>query len=812
MKKNLLLIILIITSMMANSQNCFWAKRAGGTNTEEGQNIATDLNGNVYVVGNNSGGSVTFGSTTLNGSYNFIVKYNASGTVKWAKTLGGEADGIVTDNAGNVYITGAYAGTKSFGSIILTSVAGGGDVFTAKIDTSGNFIWAKSAGGTGGDYSTSISTDGLGNIFITGNFTSDSMAFETTKFPNNGPYNTYDLFIAKYDAASGNFLWAKTFGDKREDMSYGITADGAGNSYITGAFRSDSLTFGTTTLYSNSPGGYVMYISKYDSTGNVLWAKGIEGLWGNVIAYDIKMDLTNNIYVAGEFQGVSVKFGNDSLINQSSGSSDVFVAKYDSNGNAIWARSGGGGNYDYSRHLSVDGIGNVYSIGEFASYSIYFENDSLNNSSTLNTFISKYSTSGTLQWLKNLGNVMGGDISAEMVDNVYFTGKFSGSTSLGNVTLTSAGQNDFFVADLFNFNSGIASSTNVTCYGGNDGSIITAASGGNIPYTYSWTTTPTQTTPDVSNLTAGSYSVTITEGYGCAQTANVTITEPPPSSAEICMVTVDTLSQHNIIIWDKTSFTTVDSFVVYREIGTNNYQPIAVVAFDSLSQFIDTVRTKYFPNTGDPNAGTYRYKIQTKSICGVSGPISAYHNTIYIINSGGTFSWPQLYTIEGGANPVTSYVLMRDDNSIGNWHAVNSVAGTQQTVSDPQFTTYQSTASWRIQTQWGINCTPTKSFNTSYSNSFTINTNAINEKTFDNLFTLFPNPSNGKFTLQYKSTNINRSKANVDVYNVVGEKIYSFLNETGDQFIIDLNSQSSGIYFLKLKTDNHVFTRKIIIQ
>lgn len=819
MKKNLLLIMLVITSMIANAQNCFWAKRAGGINSEEGKNLTTDINGNVYVIGTFLSNTITFGSATLTNSNGteayFIVKYDAGGNVQWANNATGiaRAFGITTDNSGNVYVSGYFDGTSAtFGGITLNNL-GAGDFFILKYDSSGTVLWAKGAGGfSGAEEGNSISVDNSGNLFVTGKFFSDSISIGTTKLYNKMHNNTPDIFIAKYDASNGNPIWARSAGGNREDIVNGVISDGNGNSCITGAFRSDSVKFGGTTLHSTTPGAYIMFITKYDSIGNVVWTKGIEGLWGDVIGYDIKIDIANNIYIAGEFQGVSAKFGNDSLINHSSGSSDVFVAKYDSNGNAIWARSGGGGNYDYSRHLSVDGIGNVYTIGGFTSTSAIFGNDTLANvnGANYNTFIAKYSTSGTIQWVKNLGNVAyGRGIAAGLGDNIYFTGEYGGALSLGNVTLTCAGQYDFFVADIYNFNSGIVSSTNVTCYGGNDGSILTNASGGNLPYTYSWSTTPSQTTPDVSNLTAGNYSVTITESYGCAQTSNVTITEPPAASPEICMVTVDSLSQHNIIIWDKTSFTTVDSFVVYREISTNNYQPIAVVAFDSLSQFTDTVRTRYFPNTGDPNAGTYRYKIQAKNTCGNSGPISPYHNTIYILNSSGTFYWIQLYTIEGGANPVSSYVLMRDDNSTGNWHSVNSVSGTQQTINDPLYAIYQNTASWRIETQWSINCTSTRSFSTSLSNRYTNNlTVGVNEKELSKKINLYPNPNNGKFSIDFSEP----GNYIIEITSSLGTCVYKD-KITANKCTVNVTFRS-GFYIIKITdTDRMTSTfKKITVQ
>ncbi len=278
----------------------------------------------------------------------------------------------------------------------------------------------------------------------------------------------------------------------------------------------------------------------------------------------------------------------------------------------------------------------------------------------------------------------------------------------------------------------------------NTGTANCSVSGGSPPYTFSWSNGGTA--QFITGVSGGNYSVTITDANGCTANSFISVSFASPQQPNICMVTVDSISKNNIIMWDKTAFSHVDSFVVFREIATNNYQRIGAIPYDSLSLFVDTVRAKYFPNTGDPNAGTYRYKIGVSDSCGSKSAFSPYHNTIYIINNSGAFSWNQLYTIENSSNPVNSYILMRDDNSTGAWHAVNSVSGTQQTVVDPNYPTYQSTGRWRVETQWNISCNPTKinpqiaSFNSSRSNIFS-NVTSVNEIDLNNYFSIFTNPS-----------------------------------------------------------------------
>lgn len=824
MKKMQLFIAFMLLGIMVNAQNCFWAKKAGNTGSDQSHAITTDMLGNVFVTGDFIG-TITFGSTTLtdggSGGY-FLVKYSPSGTVLWAQLLNGSGAGMATDNAGNLYVTGSYYGSKLFGSTLLTS-SGASDLFVAKYDPSGLVLWAKSAGGTSNDdYGTSIKWDGAGHLYVTGNFRSDSAIFEAVALDNKGSNNS-DMFVARYNSGTGALIWVKSTGGNRDDVGNGITSDANQNAYVTGSFSSDTVIFGSTLLISSAFGANNIFLTKYDSLGTVVWTKKIESLWGDAIANDIKTDGVD-LYIVGEFQGVSIKFSSDSLINHASGSTDVFLAKYNFTGNAVWGKSAGGTDYDRSKSLTVDGLGNVYTIGTFTSSAFNFGIDTVINntsaSSLADIFIAKYDQTSNFLWAQKIGGLgadVGTGISKGLGADVYFTGHFtSSSLSFGSTALTPVGGYDIFVADIFQFSATINSSMDVSCYGGNDGSATSLVSGGHLPYLYSWGTTPVQTTPNANNVTAGTLILTVTEGYGCAQTSTVVITEPSADAAVVCMVTVDSLSQNNVIIWDKTPFTTVDSFIIYREITTGNYQPIGAVSYDSLSQFVDTVRYMYFPNTGNPNNGTYRYKITAKSDCGSEGPISSYHNTIYILNSGGTFTWPQLYTIEGGANPVSSYILLRDDNSNGNWNPIASVAGTQQIINDPLYSIYQATASWRVETVWGISCTPTRSYSSSLSNVYTNLTSSVPEGLSSDFLSIYPNPFSSSTTISYSLKK--NSNVSVEVFNTVGQQIETIVNseQSAGEHQYSFNSKEkgydAGIYFVKITVNEKSLMKKIIMM
>lgn len=341
---------------------------------------------------------------------------------------------------------------------------------------------------------------------------------------------------------------------------------------------------------------------------------------------------------------------------------------------------------------------------------------------------------------------------------------------------------------------------------------------GTAPFTYSWNTSPIQNTQIATGLCAGkTYKVTVTDSFGSNSDSVIIKALPGTDPPSLCAVTVDSQSEFNVLAWDKTPYTGggVDSFVVFREITTDNYMPIGALPFSALSMFTDTVRNRYFPNTGNPDNGTYRYKIMAHDTCGLNSELGPYHNTIYMTNTAGTFSWNH-YTIEGHANPVVSYLLLRDDSSTGNWQSVAAVSGTQQTVADPQYSAYRNTASWRIQTQWGINCAPAvevkekRSFNINYSlsNIYSSNGVGIFDQEADYKPVIFPNPNDGNFTIENLI-----GKSTIIITNILGKIIY--MGECEEiKLDISLPDNEKGVYLLQIlsKEDSYLKVNKIWIR
>jgi len=445
MKKTFLLFILVLYSLVLFAQNVewFWATQAGGESRDRSYNIAVDANGSSYVTGYFNG-IATFGTTTLTCSgINdiFVAKLDRNGNWLWAKQAGGISDdsgnSIAVDANGNIYVTGYFNGSATFGTTTLTSI-GWIDMFVAKLDSNGNWLWAKQARGTSEDEGMSIAVDANGNSYVTGYFRSSATFGTTTLIFSGGD----DIFFAKLDS-NGNWLWAKQAGGTSDDSGNSIAIDNNGNSYVTGYFRG-SATFGTTTLTSS--GDYDIYIAKLDSNGNWFWAKkagGTSSDGGNSIA----IDNNGNSYVTGYFSD-SATFGTTTLT--SSGDYDIYIAKLDSNGNWFWAKKAGGTSSDGGNSIAVDANGNSYVTGSFSG-SATFGTTTLTSSGDDDIFVAKLDINGNWLWAKQTGGSYsdgGSSIAVDVNGNSYVTGCFMVNVTFGTITLSSDGYWDIFVTKL----------------------------------------------------------------------------------------------------------------------------------------------------------------------------------------------------------------------------------------------------------------------------------------------------------------------------------------------------------------------------
>jgi hypothetical protein len=356
-----------------------------------GNGIASDANGNIFITGNFSE-TIMFDDVPLVSAGLgdiFIVKYDASGNLLWAKRAGGGsniyAHDIAVDPAGNCHIIGEFYDSASFDNhgVLSTTAL---DVFTAKYDPDGNALWAASCGSVSSDVGNGIAVDNLSNVYITGYFQGEFIF-------NSIPYNTLgnrDGFIAKYDAA-GNPLWATVGGGWNNEFFNKIAVDGAGdNIYVTGEFESDSIFVDALTLVNKNSNGIRrdVLLMNLNSAGATQWgirAGSIEHDYAN----DVTIDDTGDVYITGIFDDTIV-FENTTLINDNG---DFYIAKYNNSGTGLWAISSTFNSAD-AASSSVGTYKNRPLItGDFvagpAPPIVVFDNDTIISNGSLDVFVAK---------------------------------------------------------------------------------------------------------------------------------------------------------------------------------------------------------------------------------------------------------------------------------------------------------------------------------------------------------------------------------------------------------------------------------------
>jgi len=378
-----------------------------------------------------------------------------------------------------------------------------------------NWSWAKSAGGSGNDYGYSIETDQGNGVFLNGAFTSGSLIFGTYTLMNAGDGKS-DMFLVKYNTI-GDVLWAENSVSMGSDWGAGICTDAIGNVYETGVFYGSTITFGSYTLTNADNTGATcdFYLAKYDANHNVLWAKREGGTNNdNVNCINKKKDSSDNVYVTGDFSSPTITFGSTTLTN--AGGSDMYLAKYDANGNVVFAKSAGSSGMDFGNEVSVDASGNIYVEGDFNSPTITFGSSTLVNAdstgSTDDLFLVKYDANGNVMWAKRAGGSKTDDVwtvGNDVQGDVYIAGKFGSPTiTFGTHTLTNidnTGNSDDFFLVKYDANGNVVWAKSA---GGNSydwASHLNVDAGGNVTIAGSFMS---------ATITFGSTTLTNTDNTG----------------------------------------------------------------------------------------------------------------------------------------------------------------------------------------------------------------------------------------------------------------------------------------------------------
>ncbi|MCB1158244.1 MAG: SBBP repeat-containing protein [Leptospiraceae bacterium] len=383
----------------------------------------------IVVNASGSGGTGTGTGTTT-------ASYAISGTISGLTASGlvlqnNSADDLTVAANATTFsfatkVSGAYSVTvKTQPSGLICTVSNGSGTATADVSnvsiTCASSSWTKQIG-VASKFTTGarITLDSNGNIYMTGN-TSGALDGNTLT-------GSQDVFVIKYDS-SGTKQWTKLMGSVSQfTAGTGIATDSTGNVYVTGNT--------TGALDGNTQTGIRdVFVIKYDSSGTKQWTKQMGVATKNTQGQSLTIDSSGNIYVTGETGGA--------LDSQTlNGNQDGFIIKYDSSGTKQWTKLFGVAAKNIGPFgISADSGGNVYVTGTSDGT---LDGETLTG--TMDVFVTKYNSSGTRQWTKQMGITMatinGRDVSVDSSSNVYVTGYTEGGDLDGN---THIGTRDAFI-------------------------------------------------------------------------------------------------------------------------------------------------------------------------------------------------------------------------------------------------------------------------------------------------------------------------------------------------------------------------------
>lgn len=449
---------LVFPSMLYAQPSFDWVRTL---NPASGEHIATtqtnsivnDTAGNVYSSGFFSGtvdfdpGTGVYNLVSTAGRSSFILKLNAQGNFVWAIMVGDtgtvESASLSYSPTGNLFMSGAFSADNDFDpgpGVFMLNKIGSRNAFVLNVDLNGNFVWARSFGGTPNYVQSSwCAADPAGNVVV-------SSAFNGTMDADPGPgvqnlvntTSTQDIFIIKLDPA-GNLVWAHQLGSPNTEFSLSLAMDQTGNVFTTG-YYTNTLDFdpgvGTFNMTSNA-GSRDVFLLKLDPAGGFVWAKSF-GSQGMELAQSVVTDASNNVLLSGSFN-YTVDFDpNQGVYNLTSTSSlnapDIFVVKLDSEGELVWARNWTHYGCGYGFCITTDRDDAVYINGNFKNT---FDLDPGTGSYVVTAtsvgptdlFILKLDAAGNFVWGVSAGGTMhvyGYGITVDKYYGVYTNGSFSG--------------------------------------------------------------------------------------------------------------------------------------------------------------------------------------------------------------------------------------------------------------------------------------------------------------------------------------------------------------------------------------------------
>ncbi len=703
---------------------------------------------------------------------------SAQNSRQWATYYGGNGDdfnhGVATDRSANVYLAGETGSSNNIGSGgFQNTKAGNYDAFLVKFDASGNRIWGTYYGGKDQEYGYAVATDGAGNVYLAGTTLSDS-GIASGGFQNTiGNAINGSAFLVKFDA-NGNRLWATYYGGTIYTSGGGVATDVAGNVYLAGS-TDDTAGIASGGFQNIARGTDLAFLVKFDANGNRLWATYYGGMDAGTssAAEAVTTDFSGNVYLTGySHDTTGIAYGG--FQNTSGGGDgDAFLVKFDTDGNRIWATYYGGSGTDIGSCLATDTAGNVYMGGSTNS------TDSIALGGFLNTYpggyfdayLAKFDANGNRLWATYYGGpsqALGEGVATDVTGNVWLAGVTTDSSGIasGGFENNYLSQTSAYEPFLVKFDAnGIRQCA--TYYGAiydkssTDASVVTDTAGNVYLGSYTF---------DLFNISSGGFQNTCGGIYDA-------------DLVKFCPCT----NCRNIVL----NFEANDTTFCGKE----------CINYTDLS--LNTIVIQWSFPGGSPSSSQDQ---NPQNICYDSA--GSYDVKLIVHDDRGNLdSITFISFINSLAPPPTPVITQHHD--------------TLFCTTDPSYTAYQwydsttlipgATDTFLIVTHGGnYNVAVHNEFGCAISVGITIAHDVgINEFSTNNFISLSPNPASDQLLIHTSSSRI-AGKAIISIINVLGEIIQEEKLKWTDDIIINIKTIPPGIYFLQMKTERGIDTKRFV--
>jgi hypothetical protein len=371
-----------------------------------------DAQGNFFV-GGGTGGSL--GASNVGARDAWLGKYDSNGNLQWTRQFGStgtETVWAMASDGSNVYVAG-----NVIGQLENNTVKGGNDAYLAKYDSQGNQVWIKQYGTYTLEESYKITVDDNGNIYTAGHTFGNLGALNQNQ--GQGPVfelPSTDSYVAKYNS-DGNQLWVAQFGTITLDDNWGVAVDDNGNVFAGGNTKG---SFGGPN--AGLAGEYDPWLVKLNQDGQTDWVRQF-GTPDYDFLWDIETDSVGNVYATGWTLG--------DLGGKNAGSYDVWLAKYDTNGNQLWTKQFGTSQDDetFLDGIHIDANDNIFLAGNTTG------NLGGTNAGSYDAWAAKFDKDGNKKWLTQFGTPYYDTATTIATDNygrIYISGITEGSLGARN--------------------------------------------------------------------------------------------------------------------------------------------------------------------------------------------------------------------------------------------------------------------------------------------------------------------------------------------------------------------------------------------